>query len=163
MVLAHEIGHTLGLTHSPAPRALMAPYYKRLGRDALLSWDDVLAVQRLYGEPRSRPGLDPRLLPQGPRPASLKPWLYSTDLSQVADSNITSVPPLISPQSPFPDPQVSPQPLAPATSDNLQRYPLPTAHLLPLTSGQRLRSASPAVKRVPAENRLPSRGCERAL
>lgn len=28
----------------------MAPYYKKLGRDALLSWDDVLAVQNLYGE-----------------------------------------------------------------------------------------------------------------
>ncbi|KAM5273775.1 matrix metalloproteinase-28 isoform 2-T2 [Ctenodactylus gundi] len=51
VVLVHEIGHTLGLTHSTAPRALMAPYYKKLGRDALLSWDDVLAVQSLYGKP----------------------------------------------------------------------------------------------------------------
>lgn len=61
MVLAHEIGHTLGLTHSPAPRALMAPYYKRLGRDALLSWDDVLAVQSLYGEPPAVPTRGPTL------------------------------------------------------------------------------------------------------
>lgn len=68
MVLAHEIGHTLGLTHSPAPQALMAPYYKKLGRDALLSWDDVLAVQSLYGEPlgSSDSGSSNRISPTPP-------------------------------------------------------------------------------------------------
>ncbi|XP_070083708.1 matrix metalloproteinase-28 isoform X3 [Equus caballus] len=64
VVLAHEIGHTLGLSHSPAPRALMAPYYKKLGRDALLSWDDVLAVQSLYG--KMVPPVPHFLLPSSP-------------------------------------------------------------------------------------------------
>ena len=77
MVLAHEIGHTLGLTHSPAPRALMAPYYKKLGRDALLSWDDVLAVQSLYGEPlgSSDSGSSIRISPPPPLFSSLLPVL----------------------------------------------------------------------------------------
>ena len=72
MVLAHEIGHTLGLTHSAAPRALMAPYYKKLGRDALLSWDDVLAVQSLYGEslPSARPCALTRRLRPPPQPGT---------------------------------------------------------------------------------------------
>lgn len=52
MVAAHEIGHTLGLEHSPVRHALMSPYYRRLGRSLVLSWDDVLAVQRLYGKMR---------------------------------------------------------------------------------------------------------------
>uniref|UniRef100_A0A8V5GMQ6 Uncharacterized protein n=1 Tax=Melopsittacus undulatus TaxID=13146 RepID=A0A8V5GMQ6_MELUD len=51
IVVAHEVGHTLGLQHSPVRRALMSPYYKKLGKDFVLSWDDVLAVQSLYGKP----------------------------------------------------------------------------------------------------------------
>ncbi|XP_007894760.1 matrix metalloproteinase-28 [Callorhinchus milii] len=51
IVTAHEIGHTLGLEHSPVRNALMSPFYKKLGRDFLLSWDDMMAIQKLYGKP----------------------------------------------------------------------------------------------------------------
>lgn len=50
LVTAHEIGHTLGLVHSPVRHALMSPYYKKMGRSALLSWDDVTAIQQFYGK-----------------------------------------------------------------------------------------------------------------
>uniref|UniRef100_A0A8B9GFI1 Matrix metallopeptidase 28 n=1 Tax=Amazona collaria TaxID=241587 RepID=A0A8B9GFI1_9PSIT len=50
IVVAHEVGHTLGLEHSPVKSALMSPYYKKLSKDFVLSWDDILAVQSLYGE-----------------------------------------------------------------------------------------------------------------
>lgn len=50
MVTAHEIGHTLGLEHSPVRHSLMSPYYRKLGRALVLSWDDIAAVQQLYGK-----------------------------------------------------------------------------------------------------------------
>nr|XP_033777136.1 matrix metalloproteinase-28 isoform X1 [Geotrypetes seraphini]XP_033777137.1 matrix metalloproteinase-28 isoform X1 [Geotrypetes seraphini] len=51
IVMAHEIGHTLGLEHSPVKNALMSPYYKKLGRDFILSFDDIVAIRDLYGAP----------------------------------------------------------------------------------------------------------------
>ncbi|GCB78874.1 hypothetical protein scyTo_0020723, partial [Scyliorhinus torazame] len=57
IVTAHEIGHTLGLEHSPVKNALMSPFYKKLGRDFILSWDDKMAIQNLYGEPLHVPML----------------------------------------------------------------------------------------------------------
>ncbi|KAI1893712.1 hypothetical protein AGOR_G00126510 [Albula goreensis] len=53
MVMAHEIGHTLGLEHSPVRHSLMSPYYRRLGKAQVLSWDDVTTIQQLYGRPPS--------------------------------------------------------------------------------------------------------------
>eukprot|EP00063_Salmo_salar_P042639 XP_014017474.1 PREDICTED: matrix metalloproteinase-28-like isoform X2 [Salmo salar] len=50
MVTAHEIGHTLGLEHSPVRHSLMSPYYRKLGRALVLSWDDIAAVQQLYDQ-----------------------------------------------------------------------------------------------------------------
>lgn len=48
IVLAHELGHVLGLGHSDDPRALMFPNITRLLR-AELSSDDVAGVMALYG------------------------------------------------------------------------------------------------------------------
>ncbi|XP_017279427.1 matrix metalloproteinase-28 [Kryptolebias marmoratus] len=74
MVTAHEVGHTLGLEHSPVRHALMSPYYRKLGRSLVLSWDDILAVQQLYGKP-----LGNRLvrLPGEVLHAALQEWEFS--------------------------------------------------------------------------------------
>ncbi|KAL6847683.1 hypothetical protein ACP4OV_022471 [Aristida adscensionis] len=48
-VAAHEIGHVLGLPHSPAPEAIMYPNLKPRSRKVELTPDDVRAVQALYG------------------------------------------------------------------------------------------------------------------
>ncbi|KAM3875360.1 matrix metalloproteinase-28 [Diretmus argenteus] len=71
MVTAHEIGHTLGLEHSPVRHALMSPYYRKLGRNLVLSWDDITAVQQLYGKPSG--GLPVRL-PGQVFHAALQEW-----------------------------------------------------------------------------------------
>nr|XP_020473871.1 matrix metalloproteinase-28 [Monopterus albus] len=74
MVTAHEIGHTLGLEHSPVRHALMSPYYRKLGRNLLLSWDDIIAVQQLYGKP---PGDRPVRLPGQVLHATLQKWEFT--------------------------------------------------------------------------------------
>jgi hypothetical protein len=47
-VLAHELGHVLGLDHSPDPNALMAPYAHFDGRGATLGPDDLAGVRFIY-------------------------------------------------------------------------------------------------------------------
>nr|XP_040050885.1 matrix metalloproteinase-28 [Gasterosteus aculeatus aculeatus] len=74
MVTAHEIGHTLGLEHSPVRHALMSPYYRKLGRSLVLSWDDIVAVQQLYGKPS---GDRPVRLPGQVLHATLQEWEFS--------------------------------------------------------------------------------------
>ncbi|XP_010869670.1 matrix metalloproteinase-28 [Esox lucius] len=76
MVTAHEIGHTLGLEHSPVRHSLMSPYYRKPGRSLVLSWDDVTAVQQLYGKP---PGGLLRRLPGHVFSTALQEWELAED------------------------------------------------------------------------------------
>ena len=53
--LAHEIGHSLGLSHSDIPDSLMAPFYRGYDPNFSLKEDDILAIQSLYGPDISKP------------------------------------------------------------------------------------------------------------
>lgn len=49
-VAAHEFGHSLGLSHSSVPGALMFPYYNGFKETDELPRDDIIGIQQLYGE-----------------------------------------------------------------------------------------------------------------
>ncbi|XP_051011846.1 matrix metalloproteinase-27 [Acomys russatus] len=56
LVAAHEFGHSLGLSHSSDPTALMFPNYVSLDPSKYpLSRDDINGIQSIYGSPTKAP------------------------------------------------------------------------------------------------------------
>ncbi|KAM4547134.1 collagenase 3-like [Fundulus diaphanus] len=80
MVAAHEFGHSMGLSHSDDPGALMYPLYSYQDPDTfILPQDDVRGIQSLYG-----PNKDP--IPPGP---TAPPTPDACDSSLVLDAVAT--------------------------------------------------------------------------
>jgi len=52
MTASHELGHSLGLSHSNVRRSLMAPFYRGYEENVRLDRDDIEGIQALYGDLR---------------------------------------------------------------------------------------------------------------
>ena len=53
--LTHEIGHSLGLSHSDDRDPIMAPFYKGYNPDLSLTPDDINGIRTLYGSNKPKP------------------------------------------------------------------------------------------------------------
>ena len=70
MTASHELGHSLGLSHSDVRSALMAPFYRGYEENISLDPDDIAGIQALYGDGESstRPSANEVGVRSGPLP-----------------------------------------------------------------------------------------------
>eukprot|EP00092_Neocalanus_flemingeri_P034229 GFUD01037226.1.p1 GENE.GFUD01037226.1~~GFUD01037226.1.p1 ORF type:complete len:547 (+),score=135.67 GFUD01037226.1:230-1870(+) len=61
--MTHELGHSLGLSHSDVREAIMAPFYRGWVPNLKLDQDDIKAIQSLYGKKVSKPTPKPVTTP----------------------------------------------------------------------------------------------------
>ena len=50
MSASHELGHSLGLSHSDVKDSMMAPFYRGFEPNLKLNADDIRGIQELYGK-----------------------------------------------------------------------------------------------------------------
>jgi len=63
--LVHEIGHSLGLSHSEVRDSIMAPFYREYIPNMKLHRDDIDGIVRLYGRNVNNGGTVPTVPPSG--------------------------------------------------------------------------------------------------
>jgi len=85
-VFTHELGHSLGLTHSKNRNSIMWPFYIPCYKDIKLQLDDIKGIQKIYGKPKIQTVKDMASLHDSPSQfkSTLEARNYCAKLSSAA-------------------------------------------------------------------------------
>lgn len=89
IVAAHEFGHALGLKHSQNPESVMYPTYKQRKTNNLLSSEDIVNINTLYGPRNKSPSPSSRFNWNNPS----NPWysgsFFPVSLKEICNPDLT--------------------------------------------------------------------------
>ncbi|XP_058059920.1 matrix metalloproteinase-2-like [Anopheles bellator] len=108
-VAIHELGHSLGLAHSPVYSSLMFPYYKGITQGTL-DYDDILAMYQLY--------IQNRHITEDPD------WMYTTETTPEITEVIT-----VTAAPRLPDLEVETDGHVPSSSTTTEVYNVPITYV----------------------------------